>query len=181
MVPSAACLDLIKRFEGLRCSAYLDPVLLNVGIRLPTIGYGHTRGVALGQTCSTQDADAWLQEDVHYAVSTLDPYVSQLQAVNLQQCQFDALCSILFNVGPGWSDSWTGTVKGRDGIIWLAKRDQPAKTTHHSTLFRSLMNRDFQVAADEFLKWNHAGGVVLPGLTARRAAERALFLSTGAA
>jgi lysozyme len=36
---------------------------------------------------------------------------------------------------------------------------------------------DIEGAADEFLKWNKAGGKILAGLTRRRAAERALFLS----
>ena len=35
-----------------------------------------------------------------------------------------------------------------------------------------------QRKADEFLKWDHAGGKVVAGLTRRRAAERDLFLST---
>jgi lysozyme len=38
---------------------------------------------------------------------------------------------------------------------------------------------DYEGAADEFLKWNKAGGKVLNGLVRRREAERALFLSGG--
>jgi lysozyme len=38
---------------------------------------------------------------------------------------------------------------------------------------------DYDGAAEEFLKWNKAGGKVLKGLVRRREAERALFLSGG--
>jgi lysozyme len=46
-----------------------------------------------------------------------------------------------------------------------------------STLLRELNAGHYRTAADEFLKWDHAGGRVLLGLTRRRQAERALFLS----
>jgi len=39
-----------------------------------------------------------------------------------------------------------------------------------------LNTRDYRGAADEFLKWNRAGGKVLAGLTNRRKAERDMFL-----
>ncbi|EAV3903921.1 lysozyme [Salmonella enterica] len=38
-------------------------------------------------------------------------------------------------------------------------------------------NGDYDGAANEFLKWDHASGQVVPGLTRRRSAERCLFLS----
>lgn len=46
-----------------------------------------------------------------------------------------------------------------------------------STVLRRFNEGDLAAAADQFLRWNHAGGKVLPGLTRRRQAERALFLS----
>jgi lysozyme len=67
------------------------------------------------------------------------------------QGQFDALVSFAFNVG-------TGALKG-------------------STLLRRHKAGLFTQAADQFLRWNKAGQRVLPGLTRRRAAERALYLS----
>jgi lysozyme len=48
-----------------------------------------------------------------------------------------------------------------------------------STLRMKYNRADYQGAADEFLKWNKAGGKVLNGLVRRREAERALFLSGG--
>lgn len=164
MVPSEACYSLARRFESLRCSAYVDPV------GIPTIGYGHC-GCSIGDSCTPEQADGWLIDDMAQAAALLDPYPEVVAA--LSQPQFDALLDILFNVGPGRPD--LATLKGRDGIIWLARLD--AGRRRHSTLFMLLSRGQFKAAADEFLQWNHAGGVVMPGLTARRQAERELFLS----
>lgn len=71
--------------------------------------------------------------------------------VGVTQCQFDALVSFCYNLG--------------------------AKALSTSTLMRKLNAGDTFGAADEFLRWNKAGGKVLAGLTRRREAERALFLS----
>lgn len=46
-----------------------------------------------------------------------------------------------------------------------------------STLRRKFLRRDIQGTADEFKKWTHAGGKVLPALVFRREIERTLFLS----
>ncbi|EBG9759466.1 lysozyme, partial [Salmonella enterica] len=77
--------------------------------------------------------------------------VSRLVKVKLTQGQFDALVSFAYNLG--------------------------ARTLSTSTLLRKLNAGDYAGAADEFLRWNKAGGKVLNGLTRRREAERALFLS----
>lgn len=45
----------------------------------------------------------------------------------------------------------------------------------HATLLKKLNNGDYDGAANEFLKWDHASGQVVPGLTRRRSAERCLF------
>jgi lysozyme len=67
------------------------------------------------------------------------------------QPRFDALVSFAFNLGLG--------------------------NLMSSTLLKRHKSGDFQGAADQFLRWNKAKGKVLPGLTKRRAAERALYLS----
>ncbi|MEG5623927.1 lysozyme, partial [Enterobacter hormaechei] len=77
--------------------------------------------------------------------------VSRLVKVGLTQGQFDALVSFTYNLG--------------------------ARSLSTSTLLRKLNAGDYAGAADEFLRWNKAGGKVLNGLTRRREAERALFLS----
>lgn len=70
------------------------------------------------------------------------------------QHQFDAMVSFAFNVG-------TGALKS-------------------STLLKRHNAGDYKGAADQFLRWNRAGKMILPGLTRRRAAERALYLSEAA-
>ena len=48
-----------------------------------------------------------------------------------------------------------------------------------STLLKLLNVKDYAGAAEQFSRWNKAGGQVLAGLTKRRAAERAMFLGAG--
>lgn len=132
-------LKLTESFEGCRLQAYLD----SVGV--PTIGYGHTHGVTMGMTCTQEQADAWLQEDVQGAVQA----VNNLVIVPLTQQQFDALVDFTFNLGAG--------------------------ALQQSTLLRLLNSGNYQGAAGEFEKWDKAGGKVLPGLLRRRQAERDIF------
>lgn len=136
---SKAGLDLIKQFEGLYLKAYRCPA------GVPTIGYGHTAGVAMGQTITQQQADDYLRRDVRQ----FERAVARLVTVPLTQGQFDALVSFAFNLG--------------DGAL------------AQSTLLRLLNAGDYAGAAAQFDRWNKAGGRVLPGLVRRRAAERALF------
>lgn len=134
-------INLIKRFEGLRLEAYRD----SVGI--PSIGYGHTHGVKMGDVITGAQADAFLREDLQVAELTINTNVK----VRLTQGQFDALASFVFNLGSG------NFVK--------------------STLLKKLNTGDFSGAAGEFGKWVNAGGKKLPGLVKRRAAEREVFLT----
>lgn len=134
-------MSLIKRFEGLKLQAYRD----SVGI--PTIGYGHTQGVKMGDTITGEQADKFLREDLQVAELTINANVK----VKLSQAQFDALASFVFNLGSG------NFVK--------------------STLLKKLNAGDYAGAAGEFGKWVNAGGKQLPGLVKRRAAEREVFLT----
>jgi len=144
-VTSDAGLALVKASEGLETSAYPDP-----GNRVTgepwTIGYGHTRGVRRGDTCSEEQATEWLREDLHAAEGA----VRHLVDVPLTQGQFDALASFVFNVGPS--------------------------AFGNSTLLRLLNAGDAAGAAEQFKRWNRGADGVLPGLVTRRAAERALFI-----
>jgi len=139
MTPSEACYDLIKKSEGLKLSAYLD----SVGI--PTIGYGHTKGVKLGDSCTEQEADAWLKEDIDATVKNINSVV----ASRLTQHQFDALVSLTYNIGVGNFD--------------------------HSTLLKLLNSNEFDAAAEQFKRWDMAGGKVVQGLLNRREKEEKLF------
>lgn len=147
-------LDLIKEFEGCRLTAYPDP---KTGGDPWTVGYGATgTGIARGTVWTQVEADRRLEEDV----MRFEVYVTKAVTVPLTQGQFDAMVSIVFNVGPGSST--------RDGIIRL-KSGQP------STLLRKLNAGDVTGAAAQFDLWISKGSPAEPGLRRRRAAERALF------
>lgn len=113
-----------------------------------TIGYGSTGPhVSMGMVINQEQAESLLKQDV----SRFEKGVSEIVKVPLNQNQFDALVSFSFNLG-------LGNLKS-------------------STLLRKLNSLDYVGAANEFPRWNKAGGVVLKGLTRRREAEKALFLS----
>lgn len=86
--PSKKLTEAVKRFEGLRLTAYKDS-----GGKL-TIGYGHTCGVKAGAKITIQQADIYLCRDLA-AVATS---VNTLHVCNTQG-QFDALCDFAFNLG----------------------------------------------------------------------------------
>lgn len=146
MIVNQAAIDLIKEFEGFEPKAYRDPV----GIW--TIGYGTTKAAGVGidpkdgMTITQDDAERYLQ----LAVQKFAAKIEDMIDVPVTDNQFGALVSLGYNIGPGA----------------LAK----------STVMKRLNAGDYQGAADAFAMWNKAGGKVLPGLTRRRAAERALFL-----
>ncbi|MER1530328.1 lysozyme [Enterobacter hormaechei] len=117
-----------------------------------TIGYGWTQPVdgkpiRAGMTIKQEKAERLLKT----GLVSYESDVSRLVKVGLTQGQFDALVSFTYNLG--------------------------ARSLSTSTLLRKLNAGDYAGAADEFLRWNKAGGKVLNGLTRRREAERALFLS----
>lgn len=142
---SDAGIGLIKRFEGLMLEAYQDIA----GIW--TIGYGHTGpDVQPGMKISEREAEELLKRDL----KPREDAVGRLVRVPLNQNEFDALVSFVYNVGINAFDK--------------------------STARRRLNAGDRGGAAEALTWWNKAtvGGVlqVINGLTRRRAAERALFL-----
>lgn len=133
-------LELIKHFEGLRLGAY------QCSADVWTIGYGHTAGVKPGDAITTEQADAFLRQDV----ADSERAVSRFVSVPLTQNQFDALVSFTFNLGSG--------------------------SLRNSTLLKKLNAGDYSGAAEQLLRWVNAGGKKLPGLVRRREAEKTLFL-----
>lgn len=122
-----------------------------------TIGWGHTGlDVEEGLVWSQQIADDTFRRDLEFREQAVDKFVT----VPLTQGQFDAMVSIIYNVGIG------GTKK--DGIVFLRNR-QP------STLLRKLNNGDYAGAAFEFKRWISKGSAAERGLYIRRMAETALF------
>ncbi|HAX78659.1 MAG TPA: lysozyme, partial [Cyanobacteria bacterium UBA11372] len=92
---SQNCLDLIKKWEGLRLHAYKDPV------GIPTIGYGTIRypngqKVQIGDTITQQEAEAFLQLECDEVAEKVSKLVS---GISLNQNQFDALVSLCYNIG----------------------------------------------------------------------------------
>lgn len=142
LITSPACRALIEALEGFRAHAYL-PTPEDV----PTIGYGHTKGVKMGDICTKAEADIFLSHDLHEAEAAVDSKVK----VPISQDQFDALVSFTFNMGAGSLGS--------------------------STLLKMLNVGDYLAAADQFLVWDKQHGKILNGLTERRRKERLLFLT----
>jgi lysozyme len=95
MVPSPWLYDFLKGYERYRPTAYAATQAERAkGIW--TIGWGHTKSVKEGDTCTMAEAMEWLQDDVAEAVLM----VCSLVKVTLSQNQFDALVSLVFNAGP---------------------------------------------------------------------------------
>lgn len=138
-------INLISSFEDTKLKAYDD------GVGVWTIGTGTTiypNGVKVkkGDTCTLEQAKTYFAHDLKRFEAT----VNKLVKVPLSQNQFDAVVSLVYNIGSGNFES--------------------------STLLKKLNAKDYQGAADQFPRWNKGGGKVLRGLVRRRAAERALFI-----
>ncbi|CAK0744541.1 lysozyme [Gammaproteobacteria bacterium] len=114
---------------------------------LPTIGYGHLikPGEKFAAGITEKQAELMLVGDLVSAQEAVRKWVN----VALTQGQFDALVSLVFNFGAG--------------------------NFRKSTLLKKLNAGDFAGVADEFLRWNKAGGKVAEGLRRRRMAEKSMF------
>ena len=119
-----------------------------------TVGHGHTGNVQPGQHISEAEAEQLLRDDLAQAEAAVNNGVR----VPVTQEQYDAMVSLAFNIG--------GSAFGK------------------STLLQKLNEGDIHAAANEFLRWDkitvNGAKEVLPGLTSRRRAERAMFLTTPA-
>lgn len=147
---SNAGIELIEGFEGLRLKAYLD----TAGV--PTIGWGSTRyadgtKVKMGDSLKSRaEADRLLLITLKYFADQ----VNKLVTVELTQNQFDALVSLVYNIGVG---AFAG-----------------------SSLLAALNAGKYIIAADKFLDWNKSrfNGVLKINnvLVIRRVKERKLFI-----
>lgn len=90
MQTSSKGINLIKEFEGLQLTAYMDPA------GVPTIGYGHTKDVVMGTSISIEDAERFLQSDILWAEAAVNVWRFQY---NFNQNQYDALVSFTYNCG----------------------------------------------------------------------------------
>jgi lysozyme len=141
-------LDLIKSFEGLKLKPYLCPA------NVPTVGYGSTfyendKKVKLTDPSITEQRASELLLD---SLRGFERYVDSYCRDDINQNQFDALVSFCYNLGP-------------------------ANLKSSTLLKKANVNPNDSTIAQEFLKWNKAGGKALKGLTKRRQAESDLYFS----
>lgn len=136
---NARGLQIIKDMEGLKTSPYICPA----GVL--TIGYGHTKSVKGAITA--EKAEELLKQDLKFVDATISTKVK----VPLNENQYSALASFIFNVGHG---AFSG-----------------------STMLRLLNQGKYEEAAKQFDRWVFAGGKKLAGLEKRRRLEKELFLA----
>jgi len=129
-------LAIVAQNEGLRLKAY-DDAQPNKNITSAsqvkgtlTIGYGHTRGVKVGQTCTQQQAMQWLRDDIKSAEADL----TRDCKVRLTQNMVDALVDMYFNIGGP-------RCKG-------------------STFMARLNAGNYEGCAEAFLMWNKPDGII---------------------
>mgnify|MGYP003109902921 FL=1 len=132
-------LSLIKKFEGCELKAY------RCAANVLTIGYGTTKGVTEDMEITKEEAESLLKEEMH----EYEGYINDMVKVPLEQHQFDAMVSWVFNLGSGNLSS--------------------------STLLKKLNNSEYDEVPAQIKRWNKAGGKVLDGLIRRREAESLLF------
>ena len=129
----------LKEFEGLRKEAYYDAA------GVPTIGYGHTKGVRMGDVISEYWAEMFLKADLYDVEKQVDSL-----GLDLNQPQFDALVSFAFNFG-----------------FYKLKTSTLLKTIKEGGSMRAIKK--------EFKRWVYAGGQKLKGLERRREWEARRF------
>lgn len=133
---SAVALVSIAGWEGYKSVAYI-PVPGDV----PTIGFGTTKDVKMGDTIDPVTA---LQRKIR-DVEKFEGAIKQCVHVPLAQHEYDAYLSLAYNIGSG--------------------------AFCRSTLVRKLNAQDYEGACKEILRWDKFKGKPLQGLTNRRQAE----------
>ncbi len=133
-------LEFIKKSEGCKLCAYRD----SVGI--PTIGWGHTKGVRMGTVITFKQAESYLKEDIEPCERLLNSL-----GVSFRQEQFDALVSWIFNLGTG-------------------------KFTTSTLKRHIVSRRSEEEIADQIIRWIYAGDKPLLGLKRRRIAEANMYV-----
>ena len=132
-------IDLVKKFEGCKLEAY------QCAAGVWTIGYGSTHGVQKGHVWTQERAEVMLVNELE----EYGKYVEELVTLPINQCQFDALTSWTFNLGPSNLQS--------------------------STMLKVLNQGDYEGVPYQIKRWNKVNGQVNDGLIRRREAEALLF------
>lgn len=132
---------IIQQFEGLRLRSYQ----CQAGVW--TIGYGHTQGVHQGMAITRQQAEEYLKADV-----ATTEHIINIRHLDLNQNQFDALVSLVFNIGP----------------VQFAQ----------STLLKKIQaNPNDPTIPDEFRRWIYVNKQPSEGLIRRRDQEAKLYIA----
>ncbi len=155
-------LKLLKHHEGFRKKPY------QCAAKIWTIGYGHAmypeqmkipatlEGMALRKAfpLNAEDNRVWSKEEIGALlvkdVVRFERAIKRFISVPLRQCEFDALVSAVYNLGPGW--------------------------LQRSPVRQKINRGDKKGAMASLLKYNKGGGVVLRGLDNRRKDEAAMFM-----
>ena len=134
-------INFIQHFEGFYSKPYYCPA----GVL--TIGFGTVikKGMYVDGITKEQATELMMNE-----LNKNERSINRLIKVELNQNQFDALCSFVYNLGAG--------------------------SLQASTLRKKLNSGEYLDAANEFLKWVYGGGKKLKGLVRRRLAEREMFI-----
>ena len=135
LIVSAVALIGIAKFEGYRGEAYKDVV------GIPTIGFGETKGVKMGDTTTPERAMVQLLKSKNEHADGIKQCIKE----PLHKYEFDAYVSLAYNIGVG--------------------------NFCKSTLVKKLNSRDYEGACLEIKRWNKAGGKVNKGLVNRREKE----------
>ena len=142
---AALAVALVGGLEGVRTVAYYDPP------RIPTICYGETRGVKMGDTATMAECKAMLNK----SLAEFSGHIDKCLPASLPDAPYVAFLSAAYNIGP---------------VAFCG-----------SSMARKASTGDVRGACDSLLLWDKvtiAGAKVrLPGLTKRRQEERALCLS----
>jgi lysozyme len=143
MKTSQKGLTLIKKYEGFSDKEYICPA------GKPTIGYGHVilPNEHFSSSITKEEAEILLKKDLQPREKSLNILVK----VNINQNQFDALMSLIYNIG-------------------VANFKQ-------STLLKFINDRLFDKVPDQFRRWKYINKVVSKGLLKRREEEIKLWLS----
>lgn len=142
-VAGSLAIGTIGAFEGLRTRAYI-PIPGDV----PTICFGETRGVKMGDTatiaeCKVMLGNALVEFETNMRRCLIAPD-------RIPDKPYVSFLSLSYNIG--------------------------SRAFCNSTAARKANAGDVRGACDAILSWNKAGGRVVPGLSRRRAEERKLCL-----
>ena len=143
MITSQKGIDLIKKFEGFSDKEYICPA------GKPTIGYGHVvlANEYFQEPMTRRAAEILLKKDLEPRQKSLNSFLK----VKVNQNQFDALISLIYNIG--------------------------VDNFRKSTLLKFINERLFDKVPDQFRRWRFSNGKVLKGLVTRREEEIKLWLS----